>query len=197
MARECTLRYQPSVSSFKVENLGVRSMNFRVSTLKKTIIVVVCSFCLKNSFKGFMPQVRDDQGIGINGFPTIRSGVIPFTDGDNITLTARGYVSKTLEVEQTTMYLFHNGVNFSSSLLPVEHVLSLKNDYVSQKFALSSGDFSDSGVYEVQLIVDAYNGYYHHVQCRPYYDNFIRSSNRFGREEIVLSQAEVQLLYVG
>ena len=136
-----------------------------------------------------MPQDRDDQGIVINGF---RSGVIPFTDGDNVTLTARGYVSnKYMEVEQTTLYWFHNGARFSSSLSSVQHVLSLKNDYVSQKFALSSGDFSDSGVYEVQLIVDA------HVQCRPYYDNFIRSSNRFGRQDIVLSQAEVHLLYVG
>ena len=145
-----------------------------------------------------MPQDRDDQGIVINGFPTITSGVIPFTDGDNVTLTARGYVSnKYMEVEQTTMYWFHNGARFSSSLSSIQHVLSLKNDYVSQKFALSSGDFSDSGVYEVQLIVDAYSSYYHHVQCRPYYDNFVGSSNRFERQEIVLSQAEVHLLYVG
>ena len=158
--------------------------------------MVVCSFTSKKIiFKGFMPQDRDDQGIVINGF---RSGVIPFTDGDNVTLTARGYVSnKYMEVEQTTLYWFHNGARFSSSLSSVQHVLSLKNDYVSQKFALSSGDFSDSGVYEVQLIVDAYNSYYHHVQCRPYYDNFIGSSNRFGRQDIVLSQAEVHLLYVG
>ena len=141
-----------------------------------------------------MPQDRDDQGIVINGF---RSGMIPFTDGDNVTLTAKGYVSnKYMEVEQTTLYWFHNGARFSSSLSSVQHVLSLKNDYVSQKFALSSGDFSDSGVYEVQLIVDAY---YHHVQCRPYYQKFFGSSNRFQRKAIVivLSQAEVHLLYVG
>ena len=74
-----------------------------------------------------------------------------------------------------------------------------KSDYrnVSQNFSLFSGDFSDSGVYEVQLIVDIRNSYYHHVQCQPYYNTFVRSSNRFGRQHIILSQAEVHLPYVG
>ena len=146
-----------------------------------------------------MPQDRDVQGIVINSLPALTSGVIAFTDGDNITLNSKGFVSKTLEAEHTTLFWFLNGASFSYSLSSVKRVLLTKTNYlnVSQNFSLSSGDFSDSGAYEVQLIVDAYNSFYHHVQCRPYYNTFVGSSNRFGRQYIVLSQSEVRLLYVG
>ena len=146
-----------------------------------------------------MPQDQDVQGIVINSLPALTSGVIAFTDGDNTTLNSKGFVSKTLEAEHTTLFWFHNGARFFSSLSLVEQVLLTKTNYlnVSQNLSLSSGDFSDSGVYEVQLIVDAYSSFYHHVQCQPYYNTFVGSSNRFGRQYIILSQSEVRLLYVG
>ena len=79
-------------------------------------------------------------------------------------------------------------------------MLLAKSDYlnVSQNFSLFSGDFSDSGVYEVQLVVDTISNYYYdHVQCQPYYNTFVGSSNHFGLHCIILSQAEVHLPYVG
>ena len=151
-------------------------------------------------FKGSMPKLRNIQEIVINGFPAFTSGVIPLTNGDNITLTAGGYISKSQEVEQATMFWFRNGQRIYSPLSSLEHMLLTKSDYlnVSQNFSLFSGDFSGSGVYEVQLIVDARNSYYHdHFQCRPYYNTFVARSIRFGSRYIILSQAEIHLPYVG